>query len=111
MLLMMIPALLLIALLAAMAWGGPRGIAPPASVNSPFGGVDFSGLPPVQCYAGRDGTPLAWHAHGPAAPGAAVPLHRVEQVQGSSSRARSMPGTEGPALRAASLAPTIRPRK
>ncbi len=33
--LMMIPAILLIALLAAIALGGPRGIAPLASVNSP----------------------------------------------------------------------------
>ncbi len=111
MLMMMIPALLLIALLAAIAWGGPRGIAPLARVTSPFEGVDCSGLPPAQRYAVRDGTRLAWHAHGPAAPGATVPLHRVEQVHGSSSRARSMPGTGGPALRAPSLGTTIPPRK
>ena len=88
--LLMIPALLLIALLAAMAWGGPRGIAPLASVNSPFEGVDFSGLPPVQRYTARDGTPLAWHAYGPATPGAAGPARRVVLVHGSSSRARSL---------------------
>lgn len=89
--LLMIPAILLIALLAAMAWGGPRDIAPLASVNSPFEGVDFSGLPPVQRYAARDGTPMAWHAYGPAAPGAAGPRQRrVVLVHGSSSRARSL---------------------
>lgn len=109
--LMMIPALLLIALLAAMAWGGPRGIAPQASINSPFEGVDFSGLPPVQRYTARDGTPLAWHAYGTAAPGVAGPRRRVVLVHGSSSRARSMPGTGGPALRAPSLGTTIPPRK
>ena len=90
MLMMMIPAILLIALLAAMAWGGPRDIAPLASVNSPFEGVDFSGVPPVQRYTARDGTPLAWYAYGPAAPGAAGLARRVVLVHGSSSRARSM---------------------
>ncbi|MES2612199.1 MAG: hypothetical protein V4679_18245 [Pseudomonadota bacterium] len=88
--LMMIPAILLIALLAAIAWGGPRDIAPLASVKTPFAGVDFSGLPPVQRYTARDGTPLAWHAYGPAMPGAARPVRRVGLVHGSSSRARAM---------------------
>lgn len=86
-------AVLLIAALAglaaAIAWGGPQEIAPLASVNSPFEGVDFSGLPPVQRYAARDGTRLAWHAYAPTGSPAA-PRQRVVLVHGSSSRARSM---------------------
>lgn len=86
-------ALLLIAvplgLAAAIAWGGPRDIAPLASVNSPFDAVDFSGLPPVQHWVARDGTRLAWHAYAPAGP-VAAPRRRVVLVHGSSSRARSM---------------------
>ncbi len=89
-LLLMITTVLLITLLAAMTWGGPRGIAPLASVNSPFEGVDFSGLPSVKHYAARDGTPMAWYGYGPAAPGAAGLARRVVLVHGSSSRARSM---------------------
>lgn len=38
-------ALLAIAFAAAIAWGGPRPIAPLASINEPFAKVDFSTAP------------------------------------------------------------------
>ncbi len=90
---MLIPAILLIALLAglaaALAWGGPRDIAPLPSVNTPFDGVDFSSVPRAQHFTARDGTPLAWHGYSPANAQAGAPLRRVVLVHGSSSRARS----------------------
>lgn len=89
-------ALVLIAsvavLASALAFGGPRDIAPLASVNDPFDGVDFSRAPPAQRYTARDGTPLAWYSYAPA-PGATAegaPVRRVVLVHGSSSRARSL---------------------
>ena len=47
------------ALAAAIAWGGPRDIQPLSSVNAPFDGVDWSGIPTLQRYSARDGTSLA----------------------------------------------------
>ncbi|MFY3383687.1 alpha/beta hydrolase [Paracidovorax sp. MALMAid1276] len=82
----------LIALACALAFGGPRDIAPLASINDPFSGVDFSDVPRVQRYTARDGTSLAW-LHYPRAPGtgaSGAPLRRVVLVHGSSSRARSL---------------------
>lgn len=90
---MLIPAIVLIACLAALAaavaWGGPKHITPLASVNTPFDGVDFSGLPRAQRYTARDGAALAWYAYGPAGDAASAPVRRVVLVHGSSSRARS----------------------
>ncbi|WP_255594527.1 alpha/beta hydrolase [Acidovorax sp. sif1233] len=90
---MLIPAILLLAgfaaLAAAIAWGGPRDIAALDSVNTPFAGVDFSQLPPVQRYTARDGTALAWYGYAPVAAAGAEPLRRVVLIHGSSSRARS----------------------
>ncbi len=79
----------LAALAAAIAWGGPKDITPLASVNTPFDGVDFSGLPPAQRYTARDGTAPAWYAYAPASDAASTPPRRVVLVHGSSSRARS----------------------
>lgn len=78
------------ALTAALVWGGPRPIQPLTSVNAPFAGVDFTGVPSAQRYFARDGTSLAWYSYPPATAAADAPLHRVVLVHGSSSRARSM---------------------
>lgn len=90
---MLIPALVLIACMTALGfalmWGGPKDITPLASVNTPFDGVDFSGVPLAQRYSARDGTALAWYAYAPASDAASTPLRRVVLVHGSSSRARS----------------------
>lgn len=87
-------ALVLIAFVAvlasALAFGGPRDIAPLASVNDPFEKVDFSRVPPAQRYTARDGTPLAWYSYAPAAAATQAPVRRVVLVHGSSSRARSL---------------------
>lgn len=84
-------ALLLAALAAAVAFGGPRPIAPLASINDPFAKVDFSAVPAPQQFKARDGTALAW-LHYRAAPTAqsAIKARRVVLVHGSSSRARSL---------------------
>ena len=37
--------LLVLALIAALAFGGPKPIAPLASINAPFKNVDFSDVP------------------------------------------------------------------
>lgn len=80
--------LLLAVLAAAVAWGGPRPIAPLASINQPFARVDFSNVPAPRRYTARDGTWMAW-LHYPAA-GRPANARRVVLVHGSSSRARSL---------------------
>lgn len=77
------------ALAAAIAWGGPRDIQPLSSVNAPFDGVDWSGIPTLQRYSARDGTSLAWYSYLPTAVTKGEPVRRVVLVHGSSSRARS----------------------
>ncbi|MBA3595542.1 MAG: alpha/beta fold hydrolase [Polaromonas sp.] len=81
-------ALVLTALAAAVAFGGPAPIAPLASINQPFANVDFSAVPRASRFQARDGTALSWHRY-PAA-GAATPARRVVLVHGSSARGRSM---------------------
>jgi alpha-beta hydrolase superfamily lysophospholipase len=82
-------AVLLTALAAALAFGGPAPIAPLASINQSFATVDFSAVPPARSYAARDGTPLAWLAY-PAAAGGGPDARRIVLVHGSSSRGQSM---------------------
>ncbi|MEO8020758.1 alpha/beta fold hydrolase [Polaromonas sp.] len=81
-------ALLMAALAAAIAFGGPAPIAPLASVNDPFAKADFSGVPSPRSFTARDGTALAW-LHYPAA-GPVQNARRVVLVHGSSARAHSM---------------------
>jgi non-heme chloroperoxidase len=45
---------------AALIWGGPKQPAPVASINEPFKSIDTSDLPPLERYAARDNTPLAY---------------------------------------------------
>jgi pimeloyl-ACP methyl ester carboxylesterase len=77
-------------LAAAIAWGGPKDIAPLASINDPFKHVDYSGVPPAQHYTARDGTSLAWHGYRPALAMAETLQRRVVLVHGSSARGQSM---------------------
>lgn len=89
----LLAALLVAALAAALAWGGPRDIAPLASINAPFQKADFRSVPPPQHYTARDGVRLAWHAYPAAAAAGATaerPAGRVVLVHGSSARAQSM---------------------
>jgi pimeloyl-ACP methyl ester carboxylesterase len=81
-------ALLAIALVGAIAFGGPSAIAPLASINQPFAQVDYSALPPISRYKARDGAQLAF-LHYAAAPSMG-PAQRVVLVHGSSANARSM---------------------
>ncbi len=83
-----VPVALLAALAAAVAFGGPAPIAPLASINKPFAGVDFSTVPPARTFTARDGTSLAWLYY-PAA-GGAPNARRVVLVHGSSARGQSM---------------------
>jgi non-heme chloroperoxidase len=48
---------------SAIIWGGPKPIAPLASINDPFKTVDFSDLPRPVTYAARDGTKLAYRLY------------------------------------------------
>lgn len=81
-------ALLMVALAAAITFGGPKPIAPLASVNDPFAKADFSGMPFPRRYTARDGTALTWLHY--AAAGNVQNARRVVLVHGSSARARSM---------------------
>ncbi len=81
-------ALLILAMAAALAFGGPSAIAPLPSINQPFAGVDYSALPPASAFKARDGAMLAY-LHYPAAIGSNAP-QRVVLVHGSSANARSM---------------------
>ncbi len=79
--------LLLAALAAAIAFGGPAEPAPMASINNPFRSVDMSGLPPLRRFPARDTTPLGFRSYASAqgqARGSVVLVH------GSSADSRSM---------------------
>jgi len=80
--------LIVLALATALTFGGPKPIAPLASINKPFDKVDFSDVPPARRFTARDGTRLAWLEY--PASGAARDTRRIVLVHGSSSRARSL---------------------
>ena len=73
-----------------LTWGGPKDIAPLASINNPFQGLDYSTLPPAQHYAARDGTALAWRGYNPAQSAEGAGQRRVVLIHGSSARGQSM---------------------
>jgi len=83
-----IAALALIVLTgAAIALGGPRPVAPMASINDPYSRVDFSDLPPLRHYQAADGASLAYRLYSPAdGPGRGS----VILVHGSSGSSSSM---------------------
>ncbi|MEY2952993.1 MAG: hypothetical protein RLZZ401_1080, partial [Pseudomonadota bacterium] len=79
---------LLVAVAAAVAFGGPAQIAPLDSVNQPFVGLRMDDLPALSRYASRDGQRLAYR-HYPAQ-SATASAGRVVLVHGSSASSQSM---------------------
>ena len=82
-----VPAIAAIGLATAIAFGGPARLPPMQSVSDPFKSVDFSGLPPAERYAARDGTQLAYRAYAQSNGGN---NGSVVLIHGSSSRSNSM---------------------
>ena len=83
-----VAALLLGAMGAALAFGGPARPKPMQSISAPFRNVDFSSMPHPSHYSARDGTPLAYHHY---APTEGKPSRgTVVLVHGSSSSSRDM---------------------
>lgn len=75
------------AVAAAIAFGGPAQLPPMPSVSDPFKSVDFSDLPPIQKFSGRDGAQMAYRAYGQTNAGG---KGSVVIVHGSSSRSDSI---------------------
>jgi alpha-beta hydrolase superfamily lysophospholipase len=88
----LITVLVIVAVLAAafglaIALGGPGEPPPMSSINDPFKNVDFSDLPELSHFTGRDGAKLAFRAYpavGDAIKGSVVLVH------GSSASSSSM---------------------
>lgn len=79
--------LLMVAMGLAIAVGGPAEPTPMPSINRPFKGVDFSGVPAASGFVARDGSRLAFRfypARGTDAKASVVLVH------GSSASGRSM---------------------
>ena len=55
-------AILAAALAAASALGGPGVPLPMPSINDPFKGVSFEGMPALSRFTARDGVPLVYRA-------------------------------------------------
>ena len=91
-----IVVLLLCALSAALAWGGPR--APPAlaSVSQPWAEVDFADLPAPRTLRARDGTALScrtYTARGTVTElgvGASTAQRTIVLIHGSSGRSENL---------------------
>jgi alpha-beta hydrolase superfamily lysophospholipase len=79
---------LLLALFAALALGGPTKPKPMQSISDPFKGVDFSGLQPLSHYVARDGAKLAYRLYVPA--GKIASHGSVVLVHGSSANSQSL---------------------
>jgi alpha-beta hydrolase superfamily lysophospholipase len=79
--------LLLAALAAAIAFGGPGQPAPMASINDPFRSVETGDLPALQRFPARDVTPLGFRSYWPAQ---RPPRGSVVLVHGSSADSRSL---------------------
>ena len=85
---LLLPVLLLMAaLIAAIAFGGPKEVPPMASINNPFNQVDFSDLPPVLHFTALDGASLAYRKYSP--PSISI-RGSVVLVHGSSASSNSM---------------------
>jgi alpha-beta hydrolase superfamily lysophospholipase len=86
----LVPFAVMTLTVAAALWlGGPKPIAPLASINEPFAKVDFSAVPPNSHFTARDGAQLAW-LHYPPANSSNAATRRAVLVHGSSARGRSM---------------------
>ncbi len=85
--LLAVPVVVVAALAAAIAFGGPAPPAQMASINTPFKSVDFSDLPPLQTYKAEDGASLSYRhytADGASGNGS------ITLVHGSSGSSNSM---------------------
>jgi non-heme chloroperoxidase len=84
-------ALLAAALTAAITLGGP-GVPPPMpSINDPFKGVSFVGLPALSRFTARDGVPLGYRAYAAGTAPSTTPARgSVVLVHGSSASSNSM---------------------
>ena len=84
---LLVTAVLALALIAAIAFGGPGNPPPMPSINSPFKAVDFSQIPSQRSFKGADGVDLYFREYRPrgeAVRGSAVLVH------GSSASSNSM---------------------
>ena len=79
---------LILALGAAIVFGGPKDIAALDSINQPFANVDYSRVPNAKTYQARDGAALAFHHY--IAENTNAATRRIVLVHGSSARGRSM---------------------
>jgi non-heme chloroperoxidase len=82
-----IVACVIIAFAGAIIFGGPKPATPMASINQPFASVDFSDLPALQTYLGKDGALLAYRHYAPKYPTA---KGSIVFVHGSSASSSSM---------------------
>ena len=80
-------ALIALALVGAIAFGGPGMPPPMPSINNPFKAVDFSDLPPLDYFAARDGARLSYRTY---APRMGQATGSVVLVHGSSATSSSM---------------------
>ena len=84
-------AILAAALTAAIALGGPGAPPPMSSINDPFKGVSFEGLPALSRFTARDGVALAYRAYAPGTATSATPARgSAVLVHGSSASSNSM---------------------
>jgi non-heme chloroperoxidase len=79
--------LIVCAFVGSILFGGPQSPKPLASTNNPFAAVDFSELPPLQTFVGKDGAPLSYRRYGAKL---ASPKGSIVFVHGSSASSSSM---------------------
>lgn len=82
----LVALLLVAALAAAVAFGGPGTPAPMTSINDPFKNLDYSGLPAARRFIARDGTPLSYRFYAPQG----TPRGAIVLVHGSSASGISL---------------------
>ena len=80
-------AVLAALLTLVLVFGGPPPLPPLASINDPFGDVDFSELPPLKPYTARDGARLVFRAY---ASTPELTKGSVVLIHGSSARSNSL---------------------
>ena len=79
--------LIVCAFVGSILFGGPRVPKSLASINQPFAAVDFSDLPPLETYLGKDGAPLSYRHYGAKS---ASSKGSIVLVHGSSASSASM---------------------
>jgi non-heme chloroperoxidase len=79
--------LIVCAFVGSILFGGPKSPKPLVSTNKPFAAVDFSELPPLQTFVGKDGAELSYRHYGAKL---ASPKGSIVFVHGSSASSSSM---------------------